>query len=159
MDYRIDELEAISVIGQETRLTNYQCRNLDISIKFWKQFNAALKKAYLAQGGNWSKYAFMYKRDGIFYYYCAIPRRTTVPDDFMIKEIPPQKYLVVEHIGPMENIYNTYSNIYNVILPECKYVPDQTRFLHFERYDSRFQWNRNDSVIEIWVPVQSSAGS
>ncbi|MDE6969023.1 MAG: transcriptional regulator, partial [Eubacterium sp.] len=27
-------------------------------------------------------------------------------------------------------------------------------FLHFERYDYRFQWNRENSIIEIWLPIK-----
>ncbi|HAP8552898.1 TPA: transcriptional regulator, partial [Enterococcus faecium] len=26
--------------------------------------------------------------------------------------------------------------------------------LHFEKYDYRFHWNSDNSVIEIWIPIQ-----
>ncbi|HAP8748024.1 transcriptional regulator, partial [Enterococcus faecium] len=25
---------------------------------------------------------------------------------------------------------------------------------HFEKYDYRFHWNSDNSVIEIWIPIQ-----
>lgn len=53
MIYSIQEYPAFSVIGQEIGMTNYQRENLKISKQFWKQFNANLKKSYLAQSGNW----------------------------------------------------------------------------------------------------------
>ncbi|CAB1069482.1 hypothetical protein D1AOALGA4SA_684 [Olavius algarvensis Delta 1 endosymbiont] len=26
---------------------------------------------------------------------------------------------------------------------------------HFERYDSRFHWNRSDSIVEIYLPLKT----
>lgn len=52
MKYKIYELEAFSVIGQEAELTDYQKRNIQISTQFWKKFNSNLKKSYLSQSGN-----------------------------------------------------------------------------------------------------------
>lgn len=152
--YRIEELEAFSVIGQETELTTFQKRNIQISTQFWREFNANLKKAYLSQSGNWVKYAFMERREEKLFYYCAIPKRVVVPDNFIQKEIKPHKYLVVEHIGSMDKIYSTYTRIYKEILPNTNYTPLQDDFKHFEKYDYRFHWNKVNSVIEIWVPVE-----
>ncbi|MDO5573673.1 MAG: GyrI-like domain-containing protein [bacterium] len=155
MDYTIRESEAFSVIGQEIELTNYQRQNIQLSIQFWKTFNQNLKKNYLSQSGNWIKYAFMQKRDTKLYYYCAIPKKVVVPEGFTVKEIPQQKYLVAEHLGHMDRIYDTYTTIYQELLPQTGYERSQTDFLHFEKYDYRFHWNRDDSVIEIWVPINT----
>ena len=105
MNYSIRELDAFSVIGQEVELTNYQKKNIQISTQFWRKFNSSLKKSYLSQSGNWVKYAFMERRNGKLYYFCSIPKRTIIPDNFLYKEIPSYKYLVMEHIGAMEKIY------------------------------------------------------
>lgn len=35
MDYRIEELETFSVIGQRIELTNSQRKNIEISTMFW----------------------------------------------------------------------------------------------------------------------------
>ena len=75
MKYTIREIEAFTVIGQKVELTNYQKRNIQISIQFWRKFNSNLKKSYLSQAGNWIKYAFMEKRNGKLFYFCAIPKR------------------------------------------------------------------------------------
>ena len=155
MKYKIYELEAFSVIGQEAELTDYQKRNIQISTQFWKKFNSNLKKSYLSQSGNWIKYAFMERRNGKLFYFCAIPKRNVVPESFIYKEIQPCRYLVVEHIGAMEKIYETYGKIYKEILPNTEYIPLQEDFLHFEKYDYRFHWNRENSMIEIWLPIKS----
>ena len=123
MNYSIRELDAFSVIGQEVELTNYQKRNIQISTQFWRKFNSNLKKSYLSQSGNWVKYAFMERRNGKLYYFCSIPKRTIIPDNFLYKEIPSYKYLVMEHIGAMEKIYETYGKIYQEIIPNTPYTP------------------------------------
>lgn len=155
MKYLIRELEAFSVIGQKIELTNSKRNNILISTGFWRTFNNNLKKAYLSQGGNWVKYAFMERIDGKLYYYCAIPKKVVVPKGFLYKEIKAQRYLVVEHIGSMDKIYDTYSELYQELLPNTEYIPLQESFLHFEKYDYRFHWNREDSIIEIWLPISS----
>ena len=96
----------------------------------------------------------MERREEKLFYYCAIPKRVVVPDNFIQKEIKPHKYLVVEHIGSMDKIYSTYTRIYKEILPNSNYTPIQDDFKHFEKYDYRFHWNKVNSVIEIWVPVE-----
>lgn len=155
MNYIIREMEAFSVIGQEVELTNFQNRNIKICTQFWREFNSNLKRAYLSQAGNWLKYAFMQRRKEKLFYYCAIPRKIVVPDGFLSKEIAPHRYLVAEHIGSMDRIYDTYRKIYQEILPNTPYTPLQDDFLHFERYDYRFQWNKENSIIEIWIPIES----
>ena len=154
MNYIICETEAFSVIGQKVELTNFQKKNIKICTQFWREFNSNLKRAYLSQSGNWTKYAFMERRNEKLFYYCAIPRKTIVPDGFIAKEIAPHKYLVAEHVGAMGNIYETYKEIYQEILPNTEYVPLKDDFLHFERYDYRFHWNKENSIIEIWIPIK-----
>lgn len=153
MHYTIKKLGAFSVIGQEVELTNSKKRNIQITTPFWKKFNANLKKYKLSQNGNWTKFAFMERRNGKLFYYPAIPKREIIPQEFVTKEIRAGNYLVVEHIGAMDKIYETYGKIYQEILPNLNYTPIKNEFLHFEKYDYRFRWNREDSVIEIWVPI------
>ena len=54
----------------------------------------------------------------------------------------------------MGKIYETYGKVYQEILPNTNDIPLQENFLHFERYDYRFQWNRENSIIEIWLPIK-----
>ena len=133
-----------------------QKKNIQISTQFWRKFNSSLKKAYLSQSGNWVKYAFMERRNGKLYYFCSIPQRTITPEGFLYKEIPSYKYLVVEHIGAMDKIYETYGKIYEEIIPSTSYIPIKDIILHFEKYDYRFHWNSDNSVIEIWIPIRNN---
>jgi predicted transcriptional regulator YdeE len=112
MNYSIQELEDFLIIGQEIELTNFQKRNIQISAQFWRKFNTNLKESYLPQSNNWVKYTFMERRQRKLFYYCAIPKKTVVPEGFILKEIKPHRYLVVEHIGSMDKIYETYRKVY-----------------------------------------------
>ena len=131
INFSIKELNAFAVIGQEVELTNYQKKNIQISTQFWRKFNSSLKKAYLSQSGNWVKYAFMERRNGKLYYFCSIPQRTITPEGFLYKEIPSYKYLVVEHIGAMDKIYETYGKIYEEIIPSTSYIPLKNTIIVF----------------------------
>ena len=96
----------------------------------------------------------MERRNEKLFYFCSIPKRNGVPNNFVYKEIQHYKYLVVEHIGSMDKIYETYGMIYQEILPQMEYIPLQENFLHFEKYDYRFHWNKENSIIEIWLPIK-----
>lgn len=151
--YSIRQCEGFTLIGQSIRLTNQQGANLEITTQFWLSFNYNLKKGNLSQLGNWVKYAVMERRNNELFYYCAIPLRKDKPEGFSIKNIPPHHYLIVEHVGAMNKIYDTYRMIYQHILPELNIRPISDDFLHFEKYDHRFHWNKDNSIIEIWVPI------
>lgn len=154
MTYTIRKLDSFSTIGLEVELTNNQASNAQIAKRFWTEFNSNLKKQYLLQSGNWTKYAFMERRSGKLLYYCAIPKRTVV-STFIEKNIKKQMYLVVEHIGTMERLPSTYSRIYKELIPNSEFEVIRDDFLHFEKYDQRFHWNRENSIIEIWIPIRN----
>lgn len=156
MKYEVRELSSFTVLGQEIQVCNSQKRNMQITTMFWKQFNQSLKKTGLSQSGNWVKYAFMQRRENQLFYFCAIPQGTQLPDSFITKKVPAYKYVVVEHLGTMDTIYQSYHKLYKQLLPKLGYTPLQDEFLHFEKYDHRFHWNRSNSVIEIWVPFELS---
>lgn len=153
MEYKIIKEQSFIVIMQEIQLREHKRQNMKLTTNFWLQFNKHLKLSRLSQSGNWIKYAFMIRQEGTLMYGCAIPYRGSVPNDFLYKEIPAHTYMVVEHVGSMNTIYVTYDKIYKEILPNSEYSLDQNDFLHFEKYDHRFHWNRVDSIIEIWIPI------
>lgn len=153
MEYRIIKEQSFTVIMQEIQLSEHKRQNMKLTTNFWQHFNKLLKLSHLSQSGSWLKYAFMHRRNGKLTYGCSISYHGRIPNGFVYKEIPAHKYLVVEHIGSMKNIYETYDRIYKEILPNSKFKLEQHDFLHFEKYDHRFHWNRVDSIIEIWLPI------
>jgi predicted transcriptional regulator YdeE len=154
VNYRIEVLPPFTVIGMEKEITKRQSLNIEICKLFWHKFNASIKKNYISPHGNWVKYAFTYMRNNEYHYCCAIPKKHCIPEGFIQIEVNEKKYMVVKHIGAMDTIYCTYNRIYRILIPQSGYTADKNQFFHFEKYDYSFNWNRDDSVIEIWVPIK-----
>ena len=151
----------IQICGLVTELTKSQTENFYIIQKHWVNFNKELKKNALNQnGGNWTKYGITFKTGEKYFYMAAIPAKIDMaPDHFIKKEIPKGEYELFTHKGKMENIKNTIFQIYKVILPKSTIKIEahtKTGFLHFEKYDYRFQWNNPNSIIDIYLPLKTN---
>jgi len=151
----------IQIFGLVTELTKSQTENFEIIQKHWVNFNKELKKIKLNKNGeNWTKYGITFKKNGVYFYLSAIPKNIDItPDHFIDKEIPKGEYELFTHKGKMENIKNTIFEIYKVIIPKSNLkIEDQIKsgFIHFEKYDYRFQWNNPTSEIDIYLPLNTS---
>jgi predicted transcriptional regulator YdeE len=151
----------IQTCGLITDLTTSQTANFEIIQKHWKIFNEELKILKLNKNnGNWTKYGITFKTGEKYSYLTAIPRNNfKFPDYFSSFEIPKGEYETFTHKGKMENIKQTIYEIYKVIIPETNIkVEDHTKtgFIHFEKYEYQFQWNKPNSVIEIYLPIRTN---
>ncbi|MFN6945153.1 MAG: GyrI-like domain-containing protein [Cytophagaceae bacterium] len=151
----------IDTCGLSIELTNSQTDNFKIIQNLWVTFNKELRKFNLNQNiGNWTKYGITFKVGEKYFYLTAIPRNTVLfPDHFTSLEIPKGEYEIFTHKGKMENMKQTLYDIYKIILPNSNLkIEDQMKagFIHFEKYDFRFQWNKPNSVIEIYLPINTS---
>ena len=82
-----------------------------------------------------------------------------VPDNVKYMVIPAGEYELFTHMGKMENIKNTLYEIYKVVLPKSNLkIENHTKsgFLHFEKYDYRFQWNKSTSEVDIYLPLSTN---
>ena len=150
----------IQTCGLVTELTNSQTDNFKIIQKLWIVFNKELKKFKLNQnGGNWTKYGITFKAGEKYFYLTAIPTNNgLVPDHFIKKEIPKGEYEIFTHKGKLENIKQTFFEIYKIIIPKSNLtIENQTKtgFIHFEKYDFRFQWNKPTSEVDIYLPLNT----
>jgi predicted transcriptional regulator YdeE len=151
----------IQVCGLVIELTKSQTNNFTIIQKHWKNFNDELKKFKLNKtGGNWTKYGITFKKGEKYFYLTGIPRSSLIfLDHFSIFEIPKGEYETFIHKGDMEKLKQTIYAIYKVFLPKSTIILEdhiKTGFLHFEKYDYRFQWNKTNSVIEIYLPLSTN---
>ncbi|EKT3957601.1 effector binding domain-containing protein [Flavobacterium psychrophilum] len=150
----------IKTCGLVTELTKSQTENFKIIQKHWITFNEELKKHKLNQNDkNWTKYGITFKTSEKYFYLTAIPTNNYLfPDHFTSLEIPKGEYEIFAHKGKMENIKDTIHEIYKVLLPKLDLkIEDHTKtgFLHFEKYDYRFQWNKPTSIIDIYLPIKT----
>ncbi|PCI03826.1 MAG: transcriptional regulator [Flavobacteriaceae bacterium] len=152
----------IQTCGLATELTKSQTDNFKIIQNHWLKFNQELKKLKLNQNtANWEKYGITYKKGQKYFYLTAIPTKNNViPDHFESLEIPKGAYEIFTHKGNMENIKKTIFEIYKIILPKLNLkIEDsaKTGFLHFEKYDYRFKWNKATSIIDIYLPLNTNS--
>ena len=66
--------------------------------------------------------------------------------------IPESTYAVFKHKGAISEIEQTYDRIYGSWVPLTGNTP--TMDLDIIVVDQRFQMQRNDSVIDILIPIQ-----
>ncbi len=76
----------------------------------------------------------------------------TVPEGMISHQVPPQHYVIFEHHGPVEQIGTSLQCAYRDWLPALGLLP--AAGYDFERYDERFSPQDEDSMVELWIPVQ-----
>ncbi|MGA9637547.1 GyrI-like domain-containing protein [Flavobacterium sp.] len=150
----------IPLCGLQTELSKSQTQNYELIQNLWKTFNNELKKNNLNQNNiNWEKYGITFQTNDQYFYLAAIPKLNQIfPQHFTTVKIPKGNYQLFIHKGKMENIKQTIFEIYKVILPKMKFeIQDHKKigFVHFEKYDYRFQWNHPNSIIEIYLPLNN----
>jgi len=155
MEYVVLTIHQISVCYYQTELTRSHNQNFLIIRQHWNEFNNRLRTNKVKLGLNWEKYAITKKRNDRYFYQCAFPSTTEIPQ-FKFTIIPGGHYVKFDHKGSMKMIKSTINEIYNNVIPRSHTEIDINRSLiHFERYDSRFNWNGKDSVIELYVPIMN----
>lgn len=153
MKHEVLPLCQISVCYYPTRLTSSHNQNFSIIRRHWKKFNTLLKVNKVKFETNWEKYAITKKYDGHYYYLCAFPTKSHIrPFEFTL--IPAGNYVKFNHKGPMNTIWETINKIYKDVIPNSDFNIDINRsMIHFEHYDAKFNWNRQDSIVGIYVPL------
>ncbi len=74
-------------------------------------------------------------------------------------EIPALHCMMFTNTGAMSGLPRTLDLIYTEEIPRVlrergiELDPDR-KIIHIERYANKFKWNADDSVIEIFVPVE-----
>ncbi|MCP4688328.1 MAG: hypothetical protein GY859_09765 [Desulfobacterales bacterium] len=80
------------------------------------------------------------------------------PSHMTRKDIPRGRYARFTHTGDMRHLKSTIYHIYKRTLPGQNLRPEsrgKAGLIHFERYDNRFRWSRPDSIIEVYVPLET----
>jgi len=162
VDIKTVQLESLHIIGLVTSLTPHQRKNKTIITAHWKGFNRALYNipGYKSSATSWVKYGITYFNQGQYHYLSGIPLRNDmiIPQDMQELHIKPGDFLFAEHMGPMYTLYQTINRIFQDFIPSSGYLIRQKGcdgLIMIEKYDSRFQWNRADSVISLYVPLEN----
>ena len=155
----IVSIESKKLYGLSVAITKSQNRNYKIISNFWKEFNTQLHLSDLPRqiGGNWEKYGITYKNGEEYRYFCGIPvNNEYVNPNFEERKIMQGYHILFLHKGAMFNLKDTFYSIYKEIVPNRNLVLNQTQYFHFERYSYQFKWNNENSIIEIYLPIEES---
>lgn len=156
MNYEIVTRKSCKVVGLQIELTTSQNENQKIIARHWKRFNRELRINEIRFNGSWLKYGITRKTNNQYTYLTAIPRTTDVVG-FTEEELGGGEYICFEHKGNMGLLKSTIHDIYKKLIPESKFELDKSRAtIHFEQYDKRFLWNKPNSIIDIYVPIENS---
>ncbi len=154
MNFKPVIVEEFKVYGLFTELTTSQSENYQIITKHWQKFNNALKSKKVRLGARWVKYGITKKIGNSYYYMVAISSDIEI-DGFDTETINTGDYICFQHIGSMGLIKSTIYQIYKKVIPLSSFCLNEKRkLIHYERYDYRFNWNKPNSVLDIYVPIE-----
>ena len=94
------------------------------------------------------------RNNEIFVYYTGIEvdQSFHIPKEMKTVNIPESTFAVFKHKGAISEIEQTYDRIYGSWVPRTGNTP--TMDLDIIVVDQRFQMQRNDSEIDILIPIQ-----
>ena len=149
------KINDFSVYGITAELTTSQTENSKIISRHWRKFNRHLPNKNLWQGKGWVKYGITKKVEDKYFYMAAIESNVTIAS-LEIDTINTGEFIRFQHVGSLERIKLTISDIYRNVIPVQGIKINSNRALvHYERYDYRFNWNDQNSIIDIYVPVDN----
>jgi predicted transcriptional regulator YdeE len=154
INHEFSELPEINISYFETGISTSHSRNASIISSHWQRFNSLLRVNNVQLGTNWKKYGITVKTDDIYKYQCAYKTETPIPQ-FGSAKIPGGHFAKFNHAGPIDKISRTINYIYKIAIPQLSLPVDKNRsILHIEKYDSKFNWNSDESVVEILLPIE-----
>jgi len=155
MKYKVLNVPKINVCYFETQLTTSHKKNFSIIQSHWKKFNTLLRINEIKFNSEWVKFGITRKTENQYFYRCAFNSESHIPQ-FEHAHIPAGSFVKFNHSGPLYSLCKTINQIYKTIIPSSPLDIDLNRsVIHYERYDSRFNWNHQNSIIEIYVPLQN----
>lgn len=152
-------LDHVFVITQAIQLTTSLEQNALLSIKFWQDFNQRIKRQHLTQGKDFVKYAITLREQNKLQYLCGIPSNGNYPINFQLTKLPRSHYIKFIHQGDMNSIKDSIRYIFEIYIPTHDIKRKQGPIQYFERYTSTFHFDREDSIVEIYVPIILSSSS
>lgn len=146
---RFSERDAFRVVGLSTRCTfetNFAIPNL------WMDFIPRQHEVPQSLGRTTYGVCCDVEADGHFRYVAGLESTARqIPEGMDFVDLPATRYAVFQHVGDLAELRRTVYTIWNKSLPDAGLEP--TGRPDFEVYDHRFNPEKPDSIVEIWIPV------
>lgn len=156
MQTKICQLDDLFLVGQEISLTSSLARNAQIAKAFWKTFQEQLRMHHVRQGKQFVKYGLTLRKNDGLIYACGVESKQLYPETFTIYRIPRGTYLCITHHGPMSLLPETIRNIFKHEINTYGGTSQQGELVYVERYDERFHYEEEASIIELYIPLQQT---
>jgi len=79
-----------------------------------------------------------------------VGRLNNIPQGMFLKNIPPAKYAVFTHKGPLSRLKNTYNYIYGAWLPYSGYELAELDTIEVYNINS----GSDDRSFEVYIPIK-----
>lgn len=152
-NYEVCFIDDIFVLTKSKKLTTSLVENEKIATSFWRSFQQDIKTYHLTQGMEFVKYGITHREDEQLHYICGIPSKENYPITFRLYHIPRGHYLKYIHRGDMKHLSESIRILFEDILPSSKLTRKIGTIQYYEKYTSDFHFNREDSIIELYVPI------
>lgn len=152
--------EERKLVGLFCECCNNQVKNSNLISNLWRRFNKELYNIPNRKvEKEWTKFGVAYdsnKKD-CFKYFAAI-EVTDFEEDSKFEKLllPKMSFKVFEHRGVVTSLYESVVTAFRVDIPKLKSelsINTDTNISFLEKYDKRFHWTKESSIIEIHIPV------
>lgn len=151
--------DAFQTMGVEAKNT----MDGEVISGLWQSFFALSSKITQPVGENLYGITYMdkdydpVKQMGYSYFVgVQVQEKAECPEGLLCHSVPASAYAVFEHKGKIETIEETYNYIFTDWVNMSRCTPATQDI--FEVYDERFSQGSDDSIVEIWVPLQVPSG-
>ncbi len=147
--------ELVIIQGVSIKLSNSQSKNYFGIQELWQNFNKELAEKEIKLERNWRKFGVVYRSENGYFYHAGINYLRNF-GEFQSVNISEGAYASFRHQGAMYKLKDFYYHLYKKVIPDMNLIIDKNRtILHYELYTNRFNWNNENSIIDIFVPVSS----
>ncbi|MFW9940747.1 MAG: flavin reductase [Candidatus Thorarchaeota archaeon] len=84
-------------------------------------------------------------------------RVTDIPEGAVLMTIPAQKYAIFTHIGNDANLLDSIQYIYREWFPNNKKYERVPLAPELWYYDGRYEFNSDDSELDVYIPIQEKS--
>ncbi len=156
MKTRIVERDEFTVVGKEC----FCSQNNNTIPQLWSEFNKDMCNIPDMKNTNEAIGVCLCDEEHVtpdteFRYIAGmeVKKADTLPEGMVSYTVQGGRFLVVEHIGALDTLPQTYDYAYMTWFAENeKYQPVGN--LDFELYGEKYTFGAEDSIMEIWIPLK-----
>jgi len=148
------EIPELKVIGLEITTTVQECATNNPHPKLWRDFMKRVDEIKNRVGTNFYGICIETSKQECNFTSMAcveVEDLSSIPEGMVSKTVPASKYAIWTHKGKLDNLTDTYKELYEKTIPESGLKP---KTIWLELYDERYKHDSEDSEFDICVQVE-----